>query len=126
MINVFVAAGLLCLYYRPEQYSWAPPFRASWPIALVFFLSNVYLVVAPFVPPSDGQSVYESLPYYLHCLVGIAILVAGAIYWVVWAQVLPRLGKYELVRETVIDELDGREKSFFTRKRVETTTKIEY
>lgn len=124
-MNVFVAAGLLYLYYRPQQYGWAPPFRASWPVVLVFFLSNIYLVVAPFVPPTDDQSVYKSLPYYLHCVVGIAVILAGGVYWLIWAKLLPMVGKYELVRETVIDELDGREKNLFVRKRLGTPNKVE-
>jgi hypothetical protein len=70
---------------------------------MFFLLSNIYLVVAPFVPPTDGQNVYDHLPYYLHCLVGIGVFVAGAVYWVVWAQILPRVGGYELVRETIVE-----------------------
>lgn len=119
VVNVFVAAGLLFLYYKPQVYGgWSPPFRASWPVALLFFLSNVYLVIAPFIPPSDGQNVYDSLPYYLHCIVGIAILVAGGVYWVVWAHILPRLGRYELVRETITSEYDGWERSIFSRRKI--------
>jgi len=112
-----VAGGLLYIYWRPEQYNWNPPFRASWPVAAFFLLSNIYLVVAPFVPPSDGQSVYNDLPYYLHCVVGIAILAAGGVYWIVWAKVLPKVGGYELVRETVVSNYDGWERSVFTRRR---------
>lgn len=118
VVNTFVAAGLLYLYYRPQQYSWSPPFRASWPVVLLFLLSNIYLVVAPFIPPTDGQNIYDSLPYYLHCVVGIAIIAAGGIYWVIWAQLLPRIGKYELVRETVIGEEDGWERSAFFRRKI--------
>ena len=76
----------------------------------------MYLVIAPFIPPSQGQNVYEDLPYYLHCVVGIAILVAGAVYWLMWAQILPRIGHYELVRETFVDDFDGWEKTVFVRR----------
>jgi hypothetical protein len=47
-------------------------------------------------------------------VVGIAIFVAGAIYWVIWAQLLPKLGKYELVRETV-EGSDGWSGNIFRR-----------
>jgi len=77
-------------------------------------LSNIYLVVAPFIPPSVGQNVYKILPYYLHCVVGIAIFVAGAIYWVVWAVILPKVGGYKLVRETV-EMSDGWTTNVFKR-----------
>jgi hypothetical protein len=115
VINVFVAGGLLWIYWKPAHYEWNPPFRATIPATLLFFLSNIYLVAAPFVPPEDGQSVYNDLPYYLHCVVGLGILAAGGVYWLVWAVLLPRIGKYELVRTTEISELDGWERSVFSR-----------
>ena len=117
IVNAFVAAALLYLYL-PAQYrtiQWSPPFRAPWPIALLFLLSNIYLVVAPFIPPSEGQNVYNDLPYYLHCVVGMGIIAAGGVYWLVWAIILPKVGKYELIRETLIDPLAGWEGNRFKR-----------
>ncbi|KAG6010717.1 hypothetical protein E4U43_008541 [Claviceps pusilla] len=116
IINVFVAGALIHLYRRRAEYSWNPPLRATLPVAVFFCLSNIYLVIAPFVPPESGQSVYETLPYYIHCVVGFAVLGAGALYWLVWAVVLPKLGKYELVRETVVDDIDGWERSHFYKR----------
>jgi hypothetical protein len=98
-----------------EQYNWNPPMRATLPVTIFFFLSNVYLVIAPFVPPSDDNSVYETLPYYLHCVVGFAIIAAGGLYWVVWAILLPKLGNYRLERETVVDDIDGWESYMFKK-----------
>lgn len=119
VVNVFLAAGLLYLYYRPQAYGgWVPPFRASWPIALLFFLGNVYLVIAPFIPPSAGQNVYENLPYYLHCVVGLAIIAAGGVYWLIWAKLLPHIGKYELTRETVVSEYNGWERNVFVKRNI--------
>lgn len=71
-------------------------------------------MVAPYVPPSAGQSVYNELPYYLHCVVAIAIFAFGALYYVVWAVLMPRFGRYMLVKETVVDA-DGWSRSVFTR-----------
>lgn len=113
IVNTFVGAGLAYLYFRRDAYNFHPPFRATLPVAVFFSLSNVYLIVAPFVPPSDGQNVYEHLPYYLHCVVGIAIIGAGAIYWLFWAIILPKIGRYELIRETVVDPIDGWEANQF-------------
>jgi hypothetical protein len=115
IVNAFVALGLVYLYFHREEYNFHPPVRATLPIAIFFFLSNIYLIVAPFVPPSEGQNVYEHLPYYLHCVVGWGIMFAGAGYWVIWAVIMPKIGKYELVRETVIDEIDGWEGHVFKR-----------
>ncbi|KZL86882.1 amino acid permease, partial [Colletotrichum incanum] len=116
IINVFVAGGLAYLYLNRKEWNWNPPISATLPVTLFFMLSNIYLVIAPFVPPEEGQNVYETLPYYLHCVVGIAIIVAGGLYWVVWAKILPKIGKYELVRETVVDEIDGWERNVFFRR----------
>ncbi|KAE8449545.1 hypothetical protein EG329_008154 [Mollisiaceae sp. DMI_Dod_QoI] len=120
VVNVFVAGGLIHLYLHPfsihrSPSTWAPPFRATLPIAIFFLLSNIYLVVAPFVPPSAGQNVYQHLPYYLHCVVGIGIFIAGAIYWLIWAIILPKIGGYELVRESTLMD-DGWTRNVFSRR----------
>ncbi|PQE29675.1 high-affinity methionine permease protein [Rutstroemia sp. NJR-2017a WRK4] len=121
VVNVFVSLALLILYIQPfsaerRPQQWSPPFRATWPVVLFFLLSNVYLVVAPFVPPSAGQNVYEHLPYYLHCVVGIALFGAGALYWVVWAHILPKIGGYKLVRDHIVTA-DGWSGNIFRRER---------
>ncbi|RKL16550.1 High-affinity methionine permease [Fusarium oxysporum] len=82
-----------------------------------FILNNMYLVIAPFIAPDDpSQNQYKSMPYYIHCVVGIAILVAGAFYWLIWAVILPKIGGYRLVRETHVDEIDGWESNRFHRE----------
>lgn len=124
--NVFVSLALILLYINPTSSdrnpsTWSPPFRATLPIVIFFFLSNIYLVIAPFIPPSAGQSVYEHLPYYLHCVVGIGILVAGGVYWVFWAVLGPRWGGYELVREeTSMEDGSGWTRNRFIRRKIST------
>ncbi|PVH97418.1 amino acid transporter [Periconia macrospinosa] len=115
IVNVFVAGALIHLYLNRAKWNWHPPISATLPVAVFFLLSNIYLVVAPFVPPEDGDSVYETLPYYLHCLVGIAIILAGGVYWLVWAVILPKIGNYRLEREEVVDNIDGWERHVFRR-----------
>ena len=117
IINAFISAGLLFLYTpysKRAGFNWAPPFRASWPVVLFFFLSNVFLSIAPLVPPAPGMSPYISLPYWLHVVVSLGVFVVGGIYWVVWARVLPRLGKYRLERHLEIQD-DGVSRSVFTK-----------
>lgn len=128
IINVFVAGALIHLYRNRVARNWYPPIRATLPVAVFFLLSNIYLVIAPFVPPSDGQSVYESLPYWIHCVVGFGVLAAGGVYWVIWAVILPKIGNYELAQETVIDDIDGWQRTRFVRKplgSIATTTSSE-
>ncbi|RYP61636.1 hypothetical protein DL771_010055 [Monosporascus sp. 5C6A] len=116
IVNAFVAAGLLYLYLNRKSWNWNPPISATLPVVVFFLLSNIYLVVAPFVPPPEGQNAYETLPYWIHCIVGFAIIFAGGVYWLVWAVILPKIGKYELVRETRIDVIDGWDRNVFIKR----------
>ncbi|KAL1871905.1 methionine permease [Diaporthe australafricana] len=116
IVNAFVAAGLAWLYIKRDEWNWHPPFSASLPVVVFFMLSNIYLVIAPFVPPEEGQNVCESLPYWIHCVVGFGVIFAGGIYWFVWAKLLPKIGKYQLVRETVVDDIDGWDRAVFVKK----------
>ncbi|KAJ5437910.1 High-affinity methionine permease [Penicillium daleae] len=116
IINVFVSGGLIYIYLnKSTKYpNWNPGIRATLPVTVFFLLSNVYLVIAPYVPPDAGQNVYEQLPYYLHCVVALGLFALGAVYYVVWAVLLPRWGGYVLVKESVVDA-DGWSRSVFTR-----------
>ncbi|KJZ79482.1 hypothetical protein HIM_00951 [Hirsutella minnesotensis 3608] len=117
IINVFVAGALIHLYRNRASWKWNPPLKATLPVTVFFLLSNIYLVVAPFVPPeTKEQNVYKSLPYYIHCVVGFGVLFAGGLYWLVWAVILPKLGRYEIVRETVVNEIDGWERGVFHKR----------
>jgi amino acid transporter len=90
-INAAIALGLIILTIRRKHYNWNPPIKATLPVSIFFFISSIYLVVAPFIAPSTPeQSIYKDLPYYLHCVVGIAIFGSGVIYWVVRFHILPR------------------------------------
>lgn len=85
-------------------------------------LSNMYLVVAPYIPPSEGNSVYKELPYYLHCVVAIGLFACGALYYIIWTILMPWFGRYMLVKETVVDS-DGWSRSVFTRMPLESEQK---
>ncbi|KAL2841271.1 amino acid/polyamine transporter I [Aspergillus pseudoustus] len=116
IVNVFVSAGLIYIYLTREKNfpNWNPGIRATLPVTLFFCLANIYLVIAPYIPPSGGESVYNDLPYYLHCVVALGIFAAGGIYYLVWAVALPKFGGYVLVKETVVDA-DGWSRSVFTK-----------
>ncbi|KAI9065624.1 amino acid transporter [Trametes sanguinea] len=117
LINMFVSGGLLCIHLPDDwlqknlrelraSYDWRPPFKAWTGVVLFFFLSNIFLVAVPLMPPSRGYRVYEHLPYWLHVLVAWSISLGGIAYWFVWCVWLPRRGGYTLVREWVRDD-DG-------------------
>ncbi|KAF9512436.1 hypothetical protein BS47DRAFT_1464023 [Hydnum rufescens UP504] len=106
VINAAISAGLIYVYvFRSSD--WNPPFRAPLLVTVFFLLSNVFLSVAPLVPPLPGHQVYESLPYYLHVVVGLGVLALGALYWLMYWVVLPRLGHYTLERIVVVKQQDG-------------------
>ncbi|KAH8589634.1 amino acid/polyamine transporter I [Bisporella sp. PMI_857] len=116
VINVFVALGLLYLYYLQHHPTtdpalaplnkWNPPFRAGWFVAGFFLLSNLYLVIAPYIPPPTADdNVYASLPYWIHCVVTWGIFGVGGVYWVFWAKLLPWWGGYRL--EKHVEQEDG-------------------
>ncbi|PGH27997.1 hypothetical protein AJ80_00252 [Polytolypa hystricis UAMH7299] len=123
VVNIFVAAGLIHIYWYPKKYPlWSPGIRATQPVAILFFLSNLFLAVAPYLPPPDEtHNVYNHLPYYSHCVVGTGVFTTGALYWVVWAVVMPWMGKYRLAQQTVIAE-DGWSRTVITRIPTNTTT----
>lgn len=115
IVNIFVALGLAYLYFNRDAYNWHPPTRATLPVTLFFLLSNIYLAVAPFVPPdTPDQNVYKNLPYWLHSVVGLGVIAAGGVYWLVWAILLPRLGGFRLEKE-VIRGSDGWTRNVFVR-----------
>ncbi|KAI0065303.1 high-affinity methionine permease [Artomyces pyxidatus] len=120
IINAAISAGLLFLYTPLATrvgYDWSPPFRASWPVVLFFFLSNVFLAVAPLVPPAPGLSPYVHLPYWLHVVVSLGVFAVGGVYWIFWAKVFPRLGGYRLERHLEIQD-DGVSRSVFKKVHV--------
>ncbi|KAJ5914766.1 hypothetical protein N7504_003649 [Penicillium tannophilum] len=115
IINVFVSGGLIYVYLNKTRFpDWNPKIRATLPVTGFFLLSNIYLVVTPYIPPDVGQNVYKSLPYYLHCVVALGLFAMGAIYYTVWAVLMPRLGGYVLVKESVMGS-DGWSRSVFTK-----------
>ncbi|KAJ5526202.1 hypothetical protein N7494_012852 [Penicillium frequentans] len=115
IINVFVSGGLIYVYLNKTRFpDWNPKIRATLPVTGFFLLSNIYLVVTPYIPPDAGQNVYKSLPYYLHCVVALGLFAMGAIYYTVWAVLMPRLGGYVLVKESVMGS-DGWSRSVFTK-----------
>ncbi|KAK7226991.1 hypothetical protein V2G26_014994 [Clonostachys chloroleuca] len=50
-INAFVGAGLIYLQWNKAE-NWSSPWHTYLPISVLWFLSNVFLVIVPFIPPS--------------------------------------------------------------------------
>lgn len=105
-INAFVAAGLIYLHTRKSE-RWTSPWHTYLPITVVFLLSNAFLAVVPFIPP-DGDWNADGYPYYVFPVVGVGVLLLGAVYWAGWTKVWPALRGHKIVAERVTDD-DGAE-----------------
>ncbi|KAG7664531.1 MUP1 [[Candida] subhashii] len=108
VVNTAVAAGLLYIYYKKARglMEWNPPIKASLPVVVFFFFASFYLIVAPYIPPIDGQTVYHSMPYYTHAVVTWGVFGVGLAYWLVWVKILPYFGGYTLITKEVLGD-DG-------------------
>ncbi|KZT69137.1 amino acid transporter [Daedalea quercina L-15889] len=94
IINLFVVIGLFWLRYKkPNAHR---PFKVWWPLAVFYLAAAVFLLVAPFIRPPGGIGDTPPLPYYLYCLVGIAIMVVGVLWWAAW-RVVPRWFGYKFI-----------------------------
>ncbi|KAG1788730.1 amino acid transporter [Suillus plorans] len=116
IINLFIVIGLF--YLRWKKPDAVRPFKVWWPLAVFFLAAAVFLLVAPFLRPPGGIGDTPPLPYYLYCLVGIGIMLAGVLYWAVWRIVLPKLFGYELVpRKEKLD--DGTIVAVFSNQKIQ-------
>ncbi|OJI99740.1 hypothetical protein ASPVEDRAFT_128176 [Aspergillus versicolor CBS 583.65] len=89
IINVLVVIGLFIIRRKPNP---QPTFRAWNPIVYLFFTSQIFLLVTPFVPAALDKG--KALPPWLYSVVAILVLSGAAIYWLVSWVVLPRHGKF--------------------------------
>ncbi|KAI5954538.1 MUP1 [Candida jiufengensis] len=108
VVNTTIAAGLIYIYYKKfrGQTDWNPPIKASFPVVVFFFLASLYLIAAPYIPPQDGQKVYNSMPYWIHAVVTWGVFGIGLVYWVVWVKILPYFGGYKLIAKEILGD-DG-------------------
>jgi len=103
IINFFVVIGLFWLRYREPNAN--RPFKVWPPLAVFFLAAAVFLMIAPFLRPANKVGDTPPLPYYLYCLVGIAIMILGVLYWAIWRVILPRVFGYTLVpRKEQLDD----------------------
>jgi hypothetical protein len=104
VLGTLIGGGLLYLQYRKSE-NWKPPFHCHVLFILVFILSHLISVIVPFIPPQQGNGVFESIPYYILPVIGFAILALAVIYWFGFLRLLPRFRGYNIVveRQTFTD-----------------------
>ncbi|KAH7361874.1 high-affinity methionine permease [Plectosphaerella cucumerina] len=101
-ILAFVCGGLLYLQWT-ESENWTSPWHTYFPITMLYLLANAFLAVVPFIPPT-GQKDPEGYPYYVFPVVGVAVLLLSALYWLCWTKLWPKVGGYKIVAEREIDD----------------------
>ncbi|KAF7540554.1 hypothetical protein G7054_g1229 [Neopestalotiopsis clavispora] len=101
-INAFVAAGLIYLHWSKSE-NWTSPWHSYLPITVLYLLANVFLALVPFIPP-DGDWNAEGYPYFVFPVVGVGVLLLGAVYWVCWTKIWPVIGGYRIEAQRVVDE----------------------
>ncbi|RAH61427.1 high affinity methionine permease [Aspergillus piperis CBS 112811] len=101
--NFLLAIGILITRHRRQRLNFPPSGYRAWTISVYFaILSSLYMLVAPWYPPSTGADGGDvSFWYATYCVVGIAIIAACGVYYYLWVKILPRVGGYEL-RQTII------------------------
>jgi hypothetical protein len=101
-INAFVTAGLIWLQWNKKE-NWSSPWHTVLPISIIYCLANIFLLLVPFIPP-DGSWTAEGYPYYVFPVVGVGVLLLGAVYWGFWTKILPQIGGYKIVAERTFGE----------------------
>ncbi|KAJ7118051.1 hypothetical protein C8R44DRAFT_878692 [Mycena epipterygia] len=56
------------------------PFHVPRVVVALFFAANVFLALAPLLPPALGQKMFKHIPYYMHFVVTLAASQLG-IHW---------------------------------------------
>jgi hypothetical protein len=74
-----VAGGLIYLRLNKSE-NWSSPWHTYLPVAVIYLLLGIFLVVTPFFPPNSDWNA-DGYPYYAFPLVGTGVLLLGVVYW---------------------------------------------
>lgn len=113
VINAAISFGIVYLAFRPRP-DWAKVSLPAQLAAAFFGAANTFLFIVPLTKPPPGGEPYISLPYWTHAVAGWAVFGLGFLYWVIWAHILPRVGRYELARSEEVGK-DGLSRHTFKR-----------
>ncbi|KAL3469617.1 high affinity methionine permease [Aspergillus californicus] len=108
MFNFLLAVGLLLARRHRKRLNIPRTEWHAWDIVVYFaILANLYLLVAPWYPPTGGATGGDvSFWYGTYLVVGISLIAFCGVYYVFYIKVLPGIGKYEF-RQTIISGAAG-------------------
>ncbi|KAB8071834.1 amino acid permease-domain-containing protein [Aspergillus leporis] len=103
-----LAIGLVVMRVRRKRLKFPASEYRAWDIAVIFsIVSNFYMIVAPWYPPSTGATGGDvSFWYATYIVVGLGVIAFCIVYYYVWIKVLPRWGGYEF-RQTILQDDRG-------------------
>ncbi|KAF8678630.1 hypothetical protein AX14_004685 [Amanita brunnescens Koide BX004] len=103
IVNTLVSIGLLLIHVKGyNAFQWDPPVRSPRSIVIAYFVSNVLLLIAPFIPPGEGRVIYQNLPYWSHAVSAFGVALIGLAYWYWFAVWHPRKWGYSLKKQLVV------------------------
>ncbi|GIK04343.1 hypothetical protein Aspvir_008424 [Aspergillus viridinutans] len=105
---LLLAIGLLLTRRHRKRHNIPPSGYKAWDVVVGFsILSNIYMLVAPWYPPTTGAKGGDvSFWYATYCAVGLGIIGLCGVYYYIYIKVLPRLGGYTF-RQIILQMEDG-------------------
>ncbi|OQE91416.1 hypothetical protein PENNAL_c0009G02542 [Penicillium nalgiovense] len=93
IFGLVLTIGLVVTRIRRAHLSLPAPDYKAWHITVAFaILSNLYMVVMPWYPPSTGANGGDvSFWYATYCAVAVGIVGLCGVYYYVWIKLLPRI-----------------------------------
>ncbi|KAF7159607.1 hypothetical protein CNMCM5623_004987 [Aspergillus felis] len=103
-----LAIGLLLTRRHRKRHNIPPSGYKAWDMVVGFsILSNTYMVVAPWYPPTTGANGGDvSFWYATYLAVALGIIGLCGVYYYVYIKALPRLGGYTF-RQIILQMEDG-------------------
>ncbi|CEO61002.1 Putative Amino acid transporter [Penicillium brasilianum] len=105
---LLIAIGLILIRRRRNALNLPRPEFRAWNIALGFtILVDVYMLIAPWYPPTGGANGGDvSFWYGTYLAVGAGLLALCGIYYYFWISVIPKWKGYQY-RQTIVKYDDG-------------------
>ncbi|KAJ6089934.1 hypothetical protein N7467_005150 [Penicillium canescens] len=114
--NLAMAVGIYIVRWRRKKANLPEPEFKAWHVVIIFnILIQLYLLIMPWYPPAAGQYAGDvSFWYATYAVTGVGILLACAIYYWLWAFLIPKWRDYSLRQELI--SLDDGAQSYRLRK----------